>query len=57
MAVLDNSERICSSDSSKDTATLKENFQIKRGVVIFGLFAVEKNFGIHSKLFLGVILP
>ena len=30
---------------------------IKRGMVIFGVFAADREFGTHPKLFLGVILP
>ena len=38
-------------------AILKVELPIKRGVIIFGLFAADINFGTHPKLFLGVILP
>ena len=43
--------------SSEDTAMFKVILPIKRGVVIFRMFAAEREFGTHPKLFLGVILP
>ena len=38
-------------------ATLEAALPMKKGVVIYEVFAADKEFGTHPKLFLVVILP
>ena len=44
-------------NGSEDTAMVKVVLSMKRGVVIFGVFAADTKLVTHPKLFLGVILP
>ena len=44
-------------NGSEDTAMIKVVLPMKRGVVIFGVFAADTELGTHPKLFLGVTLP
>ena len=51
-------QKICSSNSGLgNMAILKIALLIKRGVVIFSMFAADRQFGTYAKLFLGVKLP
>ena len=44
-------QKICSSNGLEDTTMLEVALLMKRGVVIFGLFAADRDFGTYPKLF------